>query len=134
MKNIFSKYEDSFKQILKFGLVGGGATALHLLVSFSFLHAGFDVYVANLCAFICAFLLSYIGHNYWTFSMACWSFSSLFRAFFVAGVGFIANNLLLTLFIRIFLMSEKIALSFTMLFLPLLSYIGNRIWVFKKNR
>lgn len=130
----FKRWLQSIKQLMKFGIVGLAATGLHLLIAFILLYAGVNVYLANLCAFLGAFVLSYIGHNYWTFAMTSWHPSTLAKSFLLASMGFLANNILLTFLLKIALFNEAMALFFSLLLVPLLSYFGSRIWVFQKNK
>ncbi|AZN37822.1 MAG: hypothetical protein RL571_1523 [Pseudomonadota bacterium] len=128
------KWLESIKQLLKFGIVGLAATGLHLLLALVLLYFGVNVYLANSGAFLGAFVLSYIGHNYWTFSMSSWHPGTLLKSFLLASIGFLTNNILLTFLLKIAMFNEGMALFFSLLLVPLLSYFGSRIWVFKKNK
>jgi len=65
----------NFKQISKelltlarFGLVGVGATATHMLVAAALItHLKLNPFVANSAAFIVAFFISFLGHYFWSF-------------------------------------------------------------------
>lgn len=54
-------------QLVRFGLVGGLAAAVHGGLFIGFVALGLPGYLANAFAFALAFIISYLGHSRWTF-------------------------------------------------------------------
>lgn len=55
-------------QFLRFGLVGGLATLVHLLVGTTLIHSGWPALTANPVSFLIAFVVSFMGHFGFSFS------------------------------------------------------------------
>jgi len=56
------------KRLLRFGLTGGLATAVHLGVALALVSgAGWALWPANVIAYLSALLVSYFGHALWVF-------------------------------------------------------------------
>lgn len=123
------RLEKNNMQFFKFILVGGGATAVHLGVAnllFFFFKEDVSIYAINSFAFLNAFLFSYIGHRYITFSCQ----GSMIKFFLVAFAGFLLNNSILTF--GLFLNFEKItALVVATILVPIFTYFLSLMWVFK---
>lgn len=112
---------------LRFILVGGLATLVHILVAGSLL-ALFTLqpYVANLIAFLVAFGVSYCGHRYLTFARQ----GSILRFLAVAIAGFALNNLLLTGLLALGL-SAFLAIVVATALVPVFSYLASSLWAFR---
>ncbi|KTT41137.1 hypothetical protein RSA46_04675 [Pseudomonas oryzihabitans] len=112
---------------LRFILVGGLATLVHILVAGALL-ATFSLqpYVTNLGAFLVAFGVSYCGHRYLTFARQ----GSIARFFIVAIAGFALNNLLLTGLLALGL-SAFLAIVVATALVPVFSYLASSLWAFR---
>lgn len=112
---------------LRFILVGGLATLVHILVAGTLL-AIFEPqpYVANFIAFLVAFGVSYCGHRYLTFARR----GSILRFFVVAIAGFALNNLLLTGLLALGL-SAFLAIVVATALVPVFSYLASSLWAFR---
>ena len=59
------------RQFLRFAIVGGGATAIHVVAALIlYALAGLPPLAANLGGFMLAWTFSYFGHLVWTFARA----------------------------------------------------------------
>ncbi|OLO04387.1 MULTISPECIES: GtrA family protein [Salinicola] len=120
------------KTAARFGLVGGVATASHLGVA-AILSASWPTlseFVVNLCGFLVAFQISLIGHRRLTFRRR----GRARRFFTLAVLGFLLNNGVLA----VLLASTKIAgfwaIGIATLTVPLITYVGSRVWAFREPR
>lgn len=115
---------------LRFLAVGGTATALHLVIAGSILLFFKEVspYLANLIAFLAAFLLSFFGHKHITFQTG----GSLWKFFVIAVGGFILNNLILSALLAIPI-QNIVAVSIATICVPVLTYTASSIWAFRKD-
>lgn len=112
---------------LRFILVGGLATLVHILVAGTLLAlSALRPYGANLVAFLVAFGVSYCGHRYLTFARQ----GSILRFFVVAIAGFALNNLLLTGLLALGL-SAFLAIVVATALVPVFSYLASSLWAFR---
>ncbi len=141
MFNIYSKIFYNKKYIFKeiflayrFIMVGLIATITHIFfVLWLFINSPLNVYVANICAFFIAFLVSFLGHYFWTFNGKAKFISALYKMLVVSFSAFFLNMIMLTFFIKFFLFHQETAALAAALIVPLLSFFGMRLWIFSKN-
>ena len=107
-------------QLARFGSTGVAATLLHILVAFAAAKGpGFEPYAANACGFASAFVLSYLGHFYWTFGHREGHRRYLGRFLVLSVCGYGLSNLV------IWLVVDRLGLSF--LLIPILGLWGAAI-------
>jgi putative flippase GtrA len=117
---------------IRFGFIGFLATTVHvasvwiLLTSF-----GTSPITANTLSFIIAFGLSFTGHYLWTFCAPGNPCFAMLRFFLIALSGFIANTLLLVFFIQNGIFSPAHSAVFSVLVIPVISFVASRLWCFK---
>ena len=141
MKNYYSKKTYIKKYILKelilayrFFLIGLLATITHMFFVWWFItKVPLNVYCANFYAFLIAFFFSFIGHYYWTFKERPQFISAFVKMLTVSISTFFLNTIVLTFFIEFFLLLEVTAALVAASIVPLLSFVGMRLWIFKKN-
>lgn len=115
-------------RLMRFGLVGGAATLLHLCVAMS-LHFGLDVSVqlANSIAFGTAFFVSFLGHHRFSFRSAR-SHRQTFPVFVAsAGLGYLASAVVLELAQGA---GSGLSLVVAVAAVPAVTYFASRFWVF----
>jgi putative flippase GtrA len=125
--------ESVFPQIIRFGIVGGFAAIINMLVVV-WLVRNFNMQplLANIFAFLIAFNISYTGHHYWSFANAKRKYcSSVSRFLVVAIMSFILNEGLFYIFLRLFSWYYVWALLLTLLIVPIFSFICSKFWAFK---
>lgn len=117
---------NELRRIVIFGIVGGGATLIHILVANLFHAAIKDRVTASLVGFCLAFVFSYLAHHQFTFHDAVKG--SPFRFVIVAGSGF-----LFSLFVLDHLAAYPawLALTLSIGVIPLWSFLMSRLWVFR---
>lgn len=121
-------------KIKRFALIGIIATAIHMFVVFIGLECGIEnVFLANFIAFACAFIFSFLGHFYFTFSKQSNFYPALWRFLIVALSGFIANNLMLAILIESGLLTKTLASVLAVAIIPVISFVFSNIWAFKEK-
>lgn len=124
---------DLFKQIIRFILVGTVAalvqlSALYFLVDFLNWHP----LNANILAFILAFVVSYSGHQFWTFgSIKTRNREALWRFFIVAISSFLLNQSLFYIFLIHFHVYYLWALIIVLMIVPPITFILSKLWAFR---
>lgn len=118
-------------QLLRFGLVGGLATLVHLSVAWLVLQvwAQGSPFLVNLVAFLVAFQVSFWGHSRYTFRHK----GSPWRFLLVTLGGFAINNGLLWIFLALGLYSGFAAICLSVLMVPLFVFLASRLWVFSST-
>lgn len=119
--------------LLKFGVVGLSAAVVHLSIALSLIsYANIQPLHANFIAFLCAFLLSFSGHLKWTFSAEGRRRGAAFIKFFVITfTAFLANNIVLFGLVERKVMSDQWAVCIAVTIIPVISFLGSRLWAFK---
>lgn len=117
-----------FWQLVRFGLVGGAATATHLAAAWALLRQWPEMspFLANLIAFLLAFQVSFWGHSRFTFGTE----GSRLRFFLVSGAGFALNNVLLGLLLLPGVFTPFVAICLAAALVPLFVFIASKLWVF----
>jgi len=119
------------KTAARFGLVGGVATAAHLSVAavLSALWPALSEFLVNLCGFLVAFQISLIGHRRLTFRRR----GKARRFFALALSGFVLNNGVLAVLLASTRISGFWAIGIATLTVPVITYIGSRLWAFREH-
>lgn len=118
-------------QIARFGVVGIAATVVHLLAALALREAaGWAPLVANLGGFLCANLVSYLGHSRLTFGQALWQGDQLMR-FAVAGLSaLLVSTVLVWLVTGLGQGSFGLAMILVGLAVPAVNFVVLKFWVF----
>ncbi len=120
------------RQLFRFGLVGVLATALHMLVGVTLIHAGWPPLLANAVSFAIALLVSFTGHYGFTFPGHNVTLStSLKRFVLVAGCSFMVNEALLAGLIRYSAISGMWGLVISTGTAATLTFLAGRNWAFR---
>ena len=123
------KLKNEIRRILAFGLVGVGATLIHLIFAQLALFATKMPMLSSLIGFVPAFVFSYLGHRHFTFSDA--AHGSVFRFFVVAFSGFGFSVFVLE---ALETLQPWLALTVSIGVIPLWTYVMVRLWVFSFRR
>lgn len=120
-----------FYQLIRFGLVGVMAAAIHVGIVVALVQ-GFSLVplVANVFGFAIAFQASYWGHRLWTFHES----SSLHRVaapklLVVQLLSFAANETLFYILLALHL-PYPLALVLVLAVLPIFTFMASKLWVF----
>ena len=119
------------KTAARFGLVGTVATAAHLSVAavLSALWPALSEFIVNLCGFLVAFQISLIGHRRLTFRRR----GRAKRFFTLAVLGFVLNNGVLAALLASTRIAGFWAIVIATLTVPLITYVGSRLWAFREH-
>lgn len=130
MRRLITLFNHDVFQPFRFLIVGGVATATHMLVATLLfaLYAAPSPYWVNVVAFIVAFMVSFYGHRHITFQIR----GSLRRFLLVALGGFLANNAILTGCLTLGFTSFASVIIATAC-VPVLTYLASSLWAFKKE-
>lgn len=114
---------------LRFILVGGFATMIHIVAATALLtlYEGLSPFIANVLAFALAFIASFYGHRYVTFSTD----GSVIRFLTVALAGFALNNVVLFISLKLSL-PAVFSIVIATICVPFFSYVASVLWAFKK--
>jgi putative flippase GtrA len=119
-------------QLIRFGLVGCSACAVHFLVVISLVPLGMNPLIANVVGFLVAFTVSYFGHKLWTFNHGK-SGRSLLKFGVVALLSFLVNEGLFYLLLKFSSMRYEVALLLVLFLVALLTFILSKFWAFSEN-
>lgn len=127
-KNFFITSHGEILRLMRFCLVGTGATLLHLSVAATLFYFVFDwsSYVVNSIAFSFALVFSYVGHKKFTFGRD----GSIIKFILVALGGFLINNIFLS--VILFYGGDRfISICISTVLVPVITYIFSLFWVYK---
>ena len=133
------RHPDWLRQLVKFALVGGLATAVNALLYLALIERRLlPPLQANAAGFVCAFAVSFAGHFYWTFARqtrgsGTWS-ASLARFFATALLGLGSNTLLTWLLVERLRLPAPSALIGILLVTPGLVFVCSKYWAFAHRR
>jgi putative flippase GtrA len=123
---------DLIRQLFRFGMVGGLATVVNSALFLIFV----DIFkvvplLSNLLAFLCAFLVSYFGHSWWTFGHRKHSSEKLARFLMTSLLGLAINSCFIWILMHQLHQSAYVAIIPMIFMTPLLIFCINKSWVFK---
>ncbi|MEK9910657.1 MAG: GtrA family protein [Candidatus Puniceispirillum sp.] len=114
-----------FGRMIKFGSVGLVATLVHLISAQIALLITQKVMLSTIIGFVPAFIFSYCGHRFFTFSDAL--NGSVLRFFVVAVSGLIFSLFALSMLDQIY---PWLGLTLSISVIPVWTYLMSRMWVF----
>ncbi|MEJ2125307.1 MAG: GtrA family protein [Alphaproteobacteria bacterium] len=120
------------RRIIRFGMVGVGATLTHIAVANTVLAlVTGSPYAASAMGFTVAFAVSYLGHYHFTFAKNSGHGQSLPRFFVVALTGFLGSLIVLKVIATQGVIPQAVSLTLSILVIPGLTYLAARIWAFR---
>jgi putative flippase GtrA len=118
-------------QVMKFGVVGVFATLTHYFSALFILEVvGQGVYVANLIGYCTAIFVSYFGHAVFTFKAQLGG-KGFLRFTIFSVLTFIGGQVVLFVLKDLLHTSDRWALAFTVVAIPVVSFFVNKFLVFK---
>ena len=116
----------------RFTLVGIAAACVHISIVWALItQLGIETLLANLVAFLTAFIVSFTGQYLWTFRSKRYWQSALIRFFLISLFGFAVNNIVLITLLDMGIMSDSFAAVLSACVIPVVTYLAGRFWVFK---
>ena len=130
--NIIHHVRKEVLTMSRFTLVGIVATCVHISIVWVLIEQfSIETLLANLAAFLTAFIVSFTGQHLWTFrSNRSWR-SAFTRFFPVSSFGFVLNNIVLISLLDLGLMSDSHAAILSACIIPVVTYLAGRFWAFK---
>ena len=122
-------------RLAKFGALGGLTTLSHLAIALVALEKfAWHPILANLFAFLFAFVISFLGHYYFTFSDLRGKLLPAMRIFLlIAFGGFLVNNALLVWLLSERWLGDAQAIIISVLVVPLATFLAARFWAFRAS-
>lgn len=119
-------------QLFRFFLIGTTAAAVHFCIVVSLVQlANFKPLIANACAFLVSFQISYWGNRLWTFSESDASHRVAYsKLLLVQLANFAVSEFYFYLLLQMHL-HYQIALIIVMGTMPIFTFACNKLWVFK---
>ena len=118
-------------KIVVFAAVGLLASAIHILVAWLLMFfLGVSVFICNLFGFLTAFVISYVGHYFFSFRSSASHLQALAKFLLTAITGFLFNTFILYLLIHFFGYESIIFVVFAVACSAGLVYLISNYWVF----
>ena len=120
-----------FRQLIRFGGIGGMATLVHVVVAMV-MHESFGTSPlnANFAGFASALLLSYVGHAHLTFGTSINEGSQFIRFVFVGLIALGSSSSLVWILNSTLGVNFGFAMVAVAVLVPVLSFFALRFWVF----
>lgn len=119
---------------LRFGVIGIAATTLHIGVVWALVGSTqLPALLANLIAFLCAFVLSFTGNYIWTFSAPGSPGKAMRRFFLISLSAFLANSTLLAAILASGWLSPRLAAVASASVVPGITFLASRLWGFRQQ-
>jgi putative flippase GtrA len=114
-----------------FIVVGCVAFAVHFSVVSALVPAGMPPLAANVVGFLCAFGVSFLGHERWSFPARTRDRARAVRRFFiVASCGFVFNETLYGVLLGSTGLGYRLALFAVLLLTAVATFVSSRYWAF----
>ncbi len=118
-------------ELVRFGIVGIAAMAIHWCVVALLVPLGFTPLIANVIGFCVAFNVSFFGHHHWTFASPDNQKNTFRRFAGVAILGFISNEALYALLLEFTRLDYRVALLIVLIAVAGMTYLLSRLWAFR---
>jgi putative flippase GtrA len=131
----FNRFHPMLMQLTRFGVVGFSASIVNFVIVI-FLVELFHMYplLANLFAFFTAFIVSYIGHRYWTFAHKDHRFIKCMPKFFITALLSLTVSEGLYYFMLRYKVSYEIGLLLVIVIVAFLSFTLSKFWAFRVSQ
>ena len=107
------------------------ATIGHFLIAVALMHTlGYSIPLANVTAFLIAFLISFSGHYFWTFQSTKRVLPTALRFFAVAIIAMGASMLLALILDSYAPWRDELKLALAVVVVPAVSFTISRLWIF----
>lgn len=128
------KAGNSFIEVTRFGIVGLAATAMHYLVLTVLVElVRIPPTPANGLAFLCALGITYLGQSLRVFrKRSQHGVSQVLRFIVSLAVGLLSNMAIMAISVHAFKLDYQTGFLLALIFVPMLSFMINRSWVFRE--
>lgn len=128
----FTFEKKTFHQMLRFGAVGAGNTAICMGLAALLVHLNVIDYIANDTGYVVGFFISFFLNKFWTFKQKVFSFSEFLRFGLVFAIALFFNNMALLVIKNVAGFEGIIAIVLAAPFYTLFSFLGNKLFTFRK--
>jgi len=119
-------------QISRFMIIGVAASVVHVATASSFFYGmGTLPLSANFIGFLAAWILSFVGHYFWTFDKASTMRLAMPRFFLVSVLGLGLNQVIVWLVVNQLGKSFALAMIIVVLVIPATSFVLSKLWAFR---
>ena len=119
-------------QLAKFCTVGAAGYLVNLAVYDGLLHAGVHYLVAATCSFLVAVTSNYTWNRLWTFRDRRAGVAAQGVRFFLVSLGALAANLVVLQLLIALGLGKLTGQAIAIVLVTPLSFLGNRLWSFKR--
>jgi putative flippase GtrA len=122
----------SMRQVSTFCAVGATAAAVHYAVVLALVPLGLVALLSNVVGFLTAFVVSYVGHNAWTFPPRAERRrrAALHRFFRVAITAFLVNETLFWVLLRWTSLPYQLSLALVLVIVAGGTFVASKHWAF----
>lgn len=121
--------------IFRFIIIGGIATVVHYIMALCAHHIfGLSPLWSNFIAFCTAFNVTYIGNYFWVFEANTDHKTSFAKSLTVSLSGLLLSQIIIWVLTETLGAAFHITLIIAVMFVPMVTFTLNRLWVFKSNR
>lgn len=131
----FLRLAHRHQSLIKFGITGVSATIIHYVaanIAFSQFHIASQL--SNIIGYFTGFFCSYFGNKYWSFASEgndTPALKTLFKFVLVWVIAFFTNQGIFALASQVFLLPFNGALTAGVIVAAMLSYLCNKLYVFR---
>lgn len=124
---------DTIKQVFAFGCVGVLATAVHYCVALFLSESQLtSVYIANICGYLCAVLVSLYGHSIFTYKKKVNVVVA--QRFAIVSLSTLAcSEVILYILQSALQINHRISLAIIVISIPVVSFFMNKFWVYSNS-
>ncbi len=120
---------------VRFGLIGIAATLIHTVAAYLLTWTtGLDQVWINTIAFLIAFVISGIGHCFYTFRVETGRVQAIAKWLIVSVIGVALGNLIIWASMQQLGLGRNLAQAGGILIVPVWSYIAGKLWAFRKAK
>ena len=119
---------------VRFGVIGLAATLIHTVSAYAMTWTtGLDQIWVNTIAFLIAFVISGVGHCFYTFKIEAGRSLAIAKWLIVSITGVALGNLIIWLAMEKLGLGRNIAQAGGILIVPLWSYLLGKFWAFRTH-
>ncbi len=124
-------YLPEIMRLIRFGIVGVGATLVHIGVALLSLNYIINSpQISNAIGFLVAFIVSFTGQYFWTFKSTKHPLTAVIKFFCVALTGFLGSAALLGYLSAHTEFAQEIKLILSICIIPFITYITGKYFIF----
>ncbi len=123
------------KSFIRFSIVGLGNTIVNWLIFFILNEYGVYYVISNILAYLIATINSYIWNSLWVFKYGQGLKINTSIKFFILNlIGLTVNTSIMYVLVDIFNFKKFVALVIASIFVVIMNYTVNKLWVFREKK